>query len=244
MAEPYRPPKYSQMDGSVYQRSNCVLAVTTDLIDRATVGALRIPAPVLRKLTGDTSGGVTHSQAAAAAYTATKGRVVLTPKVLSSRQQLRDLSQAGIAFGLFMSAYTTKDTRFRTNAYTGLHEIYGQDYDPADDEFLMEDPGTTSAGYMWWPEDLLFRAAERAGGGSIYVLVAKDTEGVTRKCVMKGRIRATPDVNGTDRGPLVLGKSYTVSRTVNGGFWKRADGGQSNGWHRIADGWVAGERLQ
>lgn len=243
MAEPYRVPGYSQMDGSVFGKSNCVLAVTTNLIDRATVGALRIPASTLRTITGDTSGGILHSQAAAAALKATNGRVVLTPRVLSSRQQLRDLSQAGIAFGLFMHTAETRYTRFRTNYYIGLHELYVQDYDAAAYSFLIEDPGTTSAGYMWWPESLVFRAAERAGNGSIFVLTARDTEGVARKAVASGFFRAKPDLTSAHTGTLVAGKSYHVIRTVNGAMWKRADGGQSNGYHQTSLGYAMGRRL-
>ena len=245
MAEPYRPPKYSQMDGSAFGKSNCVLAVTTDLIDRASVGAYRIPAWKLRNLTGDTSGGVTHSQAAAAAKAATGGKVILTPRVLSTRQQLRDLAQAGIAFGLYMHTAVTRSTRFRTNYYIGLHELYVQDYNAVAKAFLIEDPGTTQEGYMWWPESLVFQATERAGGGSIYVLTARDTEGTTRRVAMSGYFRAKPTLESAKQGRLpAVGTAIRVIRTVNGQMWSRADGGQSNGWHLTPDGWVMGKRLQ
>lgn len=240
---PYLPPKYSQGDGSTWQWSNCVLAVTTDLIDRATVGALRIPASRLRTVTGDTSGGVTHSQAASAAYKATNGRVRLYSRVIT-RAQMRDLGEAGIAFGVFMHTRITKDTRFRTNAYIGLHELYVQDYDESDDSFLVEDPGTTQTGYQWMPASLLFRAAEYAGNGSIYVLTCQDTEDVNRVAIQKARIRATPDPDGVDKGPVVVGRTYWVSKTANGEMWQRDDGGQSNGWHRVNGGWIKGEALR
>ena len=240
---PYLPPKYSQGDGSKYQWSNCVLAVTTDLIDRDTVGALRIPASTLRTITGDTSGGVTHSQAAAAADKATKGRVKLHSRVIT-RAQMRDLGEAGIAFGVFMHTIVTKDTRFRTNGYIGLHELYVQDYDEGDDSFLVEDPGTTQTGYQWMPASLLFRAAERAGNGSIFVMTCQDTEDVNRVAVLKARIRATPTPKGADNGSVILGKTYWVSRTQNGGMWPRDTGGQADGWHRVNGGWIRGEALR
>jgi hypothetical protein len=246
------------MDGSAFASKNCVLATSTDLIDRTTVGRLRVLAPTLRKVSGDTSGGVSYEQAAAATSTATGGQVKLYPRYALNRTQVMDLSAAGVPFGISILCLVTRYTTRRTGTFTGGHTVYVQETrwvtsgcqcETAQKttnhrEYLVEDPGT-SAGYLWWSEDLLCRAAEARGGGHINVLAGIDTEGLTRVCIGAGSIRATPNTSGTKRGTLKVGAPYTVTSTTNGGNWARdSDGGTANGWHRISTGYVRGEALR
>lgn len=240
----YLNPPYSQGDGTKFQWSNCGCAVCTDLIDKATCGALRIPAWKIRAASGDTVGGITNTKLVDTMWALTKDTkwpVQLAFRVVY-RSQVDDLIDAGRNFGGMISAAVTHNTRFETNDYMGLHEIYSADHDPG--FYRNDDPGTTAAGYMWWPSDLYYRAMEAAGGGKCLLLVAPDTEGVDVKCVMPGHIRGTPSVTGTGKGALVVGRTYSTVKTVNGGPWKRADGGVSYGWWKLGDGrYAAGERM-
>lgn len=262
----YQAPGYFQMDGSAYAASNCVLAACTDLIDRVTVGALRIPAPVLRKASGDTSGGVSYSQAAAVTYkvTSAKGRAVsLSPRYGLDRNKVVDLAAAGYPFGISILALITRYTTRRTGTFTGGHTVYvhstrwiGGTGSPAcacetnakttpHREFDVEDPGT-SAGYLWWSADLLFRAAEARGGGLINVLTGRDTENVARTCVLGVAVHTQPSMTSAvvAIGNTQPGVGYQVNETVNGGPWKRADGGTSYGWHHLNRGFVRGAALK
>ena len=261
---PFRDEPYFQMDGSEFESSNCVLATCTELIGRITVGRLRVTAKRLRVLSGDTVNGLTYGQAAIAVLKATSNEIKLEPRFGLDRDQVRDLAAAGRPFGISIDCSVTITTTRRTGTYTGGHTVYVGDYEfrqppPASGcscernatdnhgEFLVEDPGT-HATHRWWSAGLLYRAAEKCGGGAINVLVGPDTEGVQRKGAMKGRIREQADVTSADLGPVVQGKVYTVLATVNGGPWKRDDGGEAFGWHQIdhngKTAFVAGERLQ
>lgn len=243
--------KLGQMDGSTYASRNCVAAVTAALIDRVTVGGIRVTGAYIRKLTGDTSGGITEIQAMKAATQATGGQVMLEPRYGLSPDQVRDLAKSGRAFGILISCAVTRYTAFRTNYYTGLHELYVQRYDAGTDRYLIDDPGTTTAGFMWWPASLLHKAAA-AGTGyhGLQVLVARDTEGVSRIAhLVPGTIRATPDVSAASKGSVQLGKAYNVLLTTNGGPWKREDGTTGDGWHKVrvgltGSGYILGKRLR
>jgi hypothetical protein len=260
-SSPFRDEPYFQGDKTTFQWENCVLAACTELIGRETVGALRIPAHVLRKTSGDKSGGVTYSQAAEAVANQTHGRILLKARYGLGRGQVRDMSAAGRGFCISLDTSVTINTSRRTGTFQGCHTVYVNQYafrgegecqcerGTVDEhaEYLVEDPGT-SAGYRWWSASLLYRAAEkRTGGNGINTLAGADTEGVTRVGAMAGRIRGTTQTTGPDLGPVVIGKEYTVLSTERGGPWKRADGTTALGWHRIehdgGEAFLAGERL-
>lgn len=262
-ASPFRDEPYFQMDGSEFESSNCVLATCTELIGRVTVGRLRVSAKRLRVLSGDTVNGLTYGQAAIAVLKATGNEIRLEPRFGLDRDQVRDLAASGRPFGISIDCSVTIGTTRRTGSYTGGHTVYVGDYQhraavlnecrcernaaDAHAEFNVEDPGT-HATHRWWSAGLLYRAAEKRGGGAINVLVGSDTEGVQRRGAMKGRLREKPDVTSNDLGPVVQGKVYEVIATVNGGPWKRDDGTEAFGWHQIvhdgAPAFVAGERLR
>src|SRR5262245_50550351 len=118
MLTPWRPVGYYQGDGSKYQWQNCVLATTTDLVNKVTGGRLRPPASALREITGDTSGGVSYGQAEDAALEATGGQVILEPRYGLDRSQARDLVAAGRSAGWSIDCSVTRYTTRRTGSYT------------------------------------------------------------------------------------------------------------------------------
>lgn len=242
----YSPPGYSQIDGSRFQQQNCVAATCTDLIDRATVGRLRIGAPKIRTASGDFSGGLSYSTAATAVAKATGGQVQLDVRFGLDRNQTRDIVASGRAIGISIDCSVTRYTAYRTNYFTGGHTVYVNAYRvnaSGHAEFMVEDPGTSSVGYLWWPADLLYRAAEKRGGGRINILAGRDTEAVKRKAIAAGTLRATPSTSGASKGAITVGYVYFVARTVNGGTWKRPDGSSSNGWHETTAGFIPGKGM-
>lgn len=246
----YRPAKYSQMDGSAFDDVNCVWACITELVDQATCGALRIAAPVWRKLSGDTSGGSTYNQGAdtVLAYTTKLGRPVrLKPRYDLDRAQLKVIGRSGSSFVLSIWTGVTLPTRFRTNNLVGGHSVFHHHYFVSTDVSTIDDPGTTAAGYMLWPFDLAARAAEARTGGdhNISILMGPDTEDVERIGAMKAVIRAKPRHDSPRAGVIVPGRRYGTLRTINGGPWEREDGGLGTGWYQLDDGtWVPGKGLK
>lgn len=259
---PFRDEPYRQMDGSEFASKNCVFAACTELIGRSTVGRLRVPAPLLRVISKDRDGGVTYSQAAEAVANATDGSVLLKERYGLDRAQVRDMAASGRGFCISLDCSVTVNTARATNSFTGFHTVYVSDYEWRTEgacqcernlttqdhgEFCVDDPGTR-ARYQWWSASLLYRAAERRGGGAMNTLAGPDTEGVVRVGRMKGRIRRTASTEGEDLGPVEQSKEYRVIATVNGGPWLRADGSTAFGWHKIEHqggvAYVAGERLR
>jgi len=231
---------------------------------RATVGYWRVAASKLRTITGDKVGGVSFNQAADATRKATQGEVNLDPRYGLTRSDFKNLIDAGRAAAITISCYITRYTTRRTNSFIGAHAVYVNDYawrtttclcekkKPGLDhgEYLVEDPGTTQAGYRWWSADLLYRAAEANGGGRINVMVCRDTEGVWRKGRMKAAIRTKASVTSKKLARIEKDRSYFVPYTREGNDWvSDTDGGLRNDWHRVkyADGkygFTKGEALR
>lgn len=242
---PYQPAKNGQIDGSPLDESNCVPATCVMGVDRATVGTKRPTTAAIRKASGDTSGGLLFTDAARAteAVTGVKGTVRLG----ISRNDVRALLLGGHALTVGINCAVTRWTAYRTNYYTGFHAVFANSL--YEQTATVEDPGTTSAGYLYWPLDLLYRAAESfTGNGGINVIVWPDTEGVTKVAVKTGRIRGTASTEGPDLGPIVLGKAYTAVTTVTGGsWWSARRKAYANGWWRVAVGtgygFIRGEAL-
>jgi hypothetical protein len=243
----YEPDKNPQIDGSEFAIVNCVPATCVMGADRASVGAKRPKTAAIRNASSDTSGGMLYGDAvdATAAVTGIRGRA----RYGISRADLRALVKAGHAVTISIACSVTLGTPFATNRYTGGHSVFVNSFDATHAEFMVEDPGTTAAGYLRWPEALLFAAAEkRTNGHGINVIVWPDTDGVTRTAVMTGRIRAKASTEAEDLGRIKLGDTFTVVTTVNGGPWKRANGTTAHGWHRVKVGtdfgFIRGEALR
>lgn len=256
MPDPYQPKKQSQIDGTPTATKKCVDASTVMAIDRATVGRIRSTPDKIRREVGVYSRGITYGEAAEA--TMELYGVKLTPMHLETRGELRDLVRGGRGCLVSIHTIVTRPTSRRTNYFIGWHSVYCNDYEFVEGvvcqcelrtkighgEFVIDDPGTTSAGYLRWSADLVYRAAERrTGGDGINVLATRDTEGVARKCIGRGKLRAKPDQKSASKGPLIVDKLYAVIATTNGGEWDRDSGGTGDGWHRTEFGHIRGEAL-
>lgn len=259
----YQPMRLSQFQPSTATSElDCVPAVAAQLINRATVDALRPTHTDIRRASGVTGRGLYYSEAADAALTVSKGKVILEPRFGLSRGAMRDIVASGRATGLSIDTSVTRYTSRRTNTFVGGHTVYVQAYrwtaqgqcgceknqQTSHGEFLIDDPGTTLAGFLWWSADLAYRAAEKRGGGHINLLVGPDTEGVAWLGAAKGRFRALPDVDAKDLGPITVGHEYKGGRTEKGSGWQRADGSTGYGWiHVLVNGkwcWANGRRLK
>jgi hypothetical protein len=250
---PYTPDVYHQLDGSAFAQANCVPSTGTMLMDRASVAKWRVPAPTLRTMSGDTSGGMSYSQIAPVVAKATANEVVPTV-VTTDRAGLKALIAAGHGAGVSILCSVTINTPYHTGSYTGGHSIYVNAWrynaSLGRDEFLVEDPGrgtsTNPLGPVWWPAWLLYKAAEARSAGSIVILLGRDTEGVTRTATIAGSVRISATVTASKKGTLAVGTKYTVLATGNGGAWtisgRTGKGLQQVKWG-TGSGWVAGLEL-
>lgn len=246
---PASPAKNGQYAPSTSSSSkDCIPATTAMLVERATAGRYRPTHVQIRKLSGAPyTRGLYMGEAAKAA--ATYG-VALNANLGLTRTQARDIIGNGRGAGVSIDCSVTVNTSRRTNSYTGGHMVYvhSQQNWPGGarcscekqstythGEFLVEDPGTTTAGYLWWSADLLYRAAEKRGGGRINMLIAPDTESVSWVCIAGTRVRSEPSFqSGTTLTTLVAGPAkHTGGRTQNGGEWARADGSKADQWVHI-----------
>ncbi len=263
MSTPFRPAKRSQFQPlTATSRYDCVPTVTGRLVNRVTVDARNTEHDDIRRAIGFwTLRGMSYLEAENAAA---KFGVNLAARYGLSRTQVVDLADAGHAYGLSIDTSITAHTTRRTNDFIGPHTVFTVDSNewPGGEpcacekqssarhqEFTIDDPGTTTAGYLQWSADLAFRAAEaRTGGNGINVLAAPDTEQVTWTAIAAGRIHDTPSATGKDLGPVVIGRKYIGGVTQNGGTWTRADGTTGNGWVHVKLAtrwaWIAGRSLR
>jgi hypothetical protein len=243
----------SQFDGSTFQSENCVPTSAAVLADIATVGRIRLSGADVRRASGVASHrGLYQSEAADAVVALTHGQVILESQFLegdgSQRTRLQNRIVAGQAVGLVIDTHVTAGTDFRTGGPTytfqGLHEVVAASFRLTDGhaEFFIFDPGRRGRGWTWWPASLLYRAAEQGGAGGIWVFAARDTEGVTRQARARGVIRAAPALTAASKGRVVVGRRYFVQATTRGGAWPRGKG-TAYGWHKVAAGYIRGDRL-
>lgn len=246
----YAPDVYHQIDGSAFAQANCVPSTGTMLMDRVSVGKWRTPAPSLRTMSGDTSGGMSYSQIAPVVADATAHEVVPTV-VTTDRAGLKALVAAGHPVGVSIACSVTINTPYHTGSYTGGHSIYVNAWrynaSLGRDEYLVEDPGrgtlTNPLGPVWWPAWLLYKAAEARGG--VFLLVGRDTEGVTRTASSSGTVWSTTSKT-TAKGTFATGKAFAVVSTQNGDTWTVGTH-TGSGWHKVkwgtGYGYVVGGRL-
>lgn len=243
----------SQFDGSTFQSENCVPTAAAVLADIATVGRIRLSGADVRRASGiNAHRGLYQGEAADAVVALTHGGVILESQLLegdgSQRSRLQNRVVAGQPVGVVIDTHVTADTDFRTGGATytfrGLHEIVVASFRLTDThaEFYVFDPGRVGRSWTWWPAGLLYRAAEQGGAGGIWVFSARDTEGVTRQARAKGFIRATPALTAPSKGRVVVGRRYFVQATTRGGAWPRG-AGKAFGWHKVATGFIRGDRL-
>jgi hypothetical protein len=260
--------RITQFDGSAYASVNCVAASTAALIEIVTVGRIRVSAASIRRASGESRAvGLSLTEAADAAVKLTG--VVLEPRYLladgSQRAKLQAIVAAGRPVAVTIDTNVTADTSYRTGGRTytfrGRHEVpvAAVRAVPANGacqcslgsakphgEYFVDDPGDQpDAGWRWWPADLLYRAAEKASGGGIWLLVGRDTEGVTRTArISAARFRMRPDITAPDAGKARLGRGYYVIQTTRGGAYKPG----KVGWHQVkkrtgTTAWLRGDAL-
>lgn len=276
---PARPAKNGQYQPSTTTSAkDCVAAVTSDLVERATAGRIRPTHADIRKWVLAHGGGrdrfgnvrgLTLKEGADAAK-ALYG-VTLTALTGQSRDQVKNTVGNGRGAGASIDARVTVHTSRRTNDYgadqtkMAGHLIYLHQYrwNPgglacecekrasyAHGEYLVEDPGTTTAGYLWWSADLVYRAAEqRTGNNGIQLLAAPDTEGVGWVCTVATTVRKAPSSTAAKLTSFVAGSKVTKGgRTENGGTWPRKDGSLADQWIHVETskgwGWVPGKSMR
>lgn len=260
----YRNAPIPQNDGSAYWKLNCVAAGTADLMDRATLGAFRYTGADVRFESGDRSGGLDYYTAAKTGNAMTNGRAGLKVVLSATRGMLRDAVTGGQSAVVSIEASVTYVTSRRTNGLSsGGHAVYAVEWRWTDrcacekklqgvahGEFLVDDPGTTYTGYLYWSADLLFRAAEkRSGGQGINFMHGADTEWTKVRAIASGKIRTGPVYTAPAVADILVATTYTVSTTTNGGGWKRHHtAGYGNGWWYVVnvngttkDGWMPGQ---
>lgn len=245
----FKPQKLGQYEPSTSTSArDCVATVAALLVDRATVSTIRSNHAKIRAASGAPSTRGLYLYEAVNAVKKLYG-ITLTASLWCSRNTVRDTVAGGSAVGVTIDCSVTRYTTRRTNYYTGLHEVFlvAYNYWPAGDvcgcekrtttahgEFTVEDPGTTSVGYLQWSADLVYRAAEKVTGGSgINLLIAPDTEGRSRKALVDAKLYDTPYRSSKVMRTLPKGTIAKVTSTYNGGGWQRADGTTGYGWHRF-----------
>ena len=235
----------------------CVSTCASQLTNHASIGRLAPDPNRIHTRSGNvfTAG---RSYTAVADAVQTLYGVTLAPRYGASRGDLRALVAGGFMVAVSIDTSVTRYTARRTGTFVGGHsiEVAAEGYawrtggschceanrEGEHAEYLCEDPGTYSQGYVWWSADLLYRAAEKRGGGRINLLVGRDNEGVSRTARRKGAIRRNPNKDAAKVGSIVVGRAYTLRNTVNGGPWARADGTPADGWAEVgADRWTKGE---
>lgn len=248
----YRPPRQGQFNPNTSTSAkDCVPATAAYLVEGGTVGLRKSDHAVIRKASGAPATRGLYLAEAAAAVRKLYG-VELDVSLHCSRNTVRDTVAGGERAGVTIDTSVTRSTTRRTGLYIGPHEIFLVSYhwwpkgetcacekqsQAAHGEYLVEDPGT-SAGYLYWSADLVYRAGEKLTGGydKINLLVAPDTEGVTRTAVVAAYVRTHPNRTAKQVGRLVTGRPYYVSETSN----TEGTPGDGEGWCHVPTGWVRG----
>jgi hypothetical protein len=251
---------------------DCVPCSTRKAIRRATVDAKAPTTRMVRAKTGVYTRGLTYGEAAEAAEAF---GVKLTPLYGNSRAEMFDLIDAGRGALLSIRCAVTVNTRRATGDFRGDHTVYVHDVRhvnvgamcrcekvasprPATsehNEYLIEDPGNSSIGYVWWSAKLVYEAGEartRDAQGrthGINLCVTPDTEGVKWRVVEKGAIRSKPRSDSAKVSTADVGEVFQGGRTETGGQWRRADGTFGRGWVHVEYrpgkwGWVRGRLVR
>lgn len=241
----------SQLDGTAYAHQNCVAACTSVLGDTSSLSWWNVPPSRIRKLSGDTVGGLTYGDSVAALKLATGGEVDL--KVLywapqnATTSTLDDLIDAGKVMAISILAAITRYTPYNTGTFTGRHNVVvgakryatltrsdGTKF--TQKQGLVMDPGHTDVKWVWWPWNLIVKAATSSTGtNAIHCYYTRDLTNVKRRAKTSGAVRSTPAVTATNVvGRVVKDAEYTVLDTVKGGTWN-LDVRKGTGWSKIGD---------
>lgn len=245
----------SQLDGSTFAHQNCVAACTSELGDCDSLGYWNVRPSTIRKLTGDTSGGLSYDDSIAALKAATG--IGLKVLYWVSESALDDAIDSPRVAAISIDCSVTRYTPFRTGTYTGRHNVVvggkryvtvtrsdGSTY--SQKQAYVMDPGRTDAVWVWWPWSLLIKAAKAStGNGTIHLYYTRDFTNVKRTVESDGAIRTSTSVTATKVGTVRKGEIYTVLTTAKGGEWGSGTTHPGNGWSKIGTSkFVNGGRLR
>lgn len=268
---PFRPEPLPQHSSSSYWEKDCVPTAIALCVNGSTVDALR-PTPWNIRQSAQVLEyrGMSYGEGVVGAVTWTTKhgrRVTPVARYSVTRTDFKSFVDGGKRCVVSISCQVTHNTLRETNDYVGNHSVSAHDYRwvaTASDcrcelkgkvaaatdhgEFLVEDPGTTTAGWLWWSAGLLYKAAEaRTGGDGIDCVVFPDTENVSWKMVKVGKIRAAPSGTATAIKSIPVGSTLVGGVTRNGTSWERdSDGLAAYGYIHVRYdsthyGWVRGE---
>lgn len=255
---PFRPEPLPQKSSSSFWRKDCVPASSALCVNKTTVDMLRPMPWDIRQAAGVTEyRGMSYGEAVmgVVTWTTKKGRrVTPTARYGVTRGDYKAFVDGGRSCVTSIACSVTVNTDRATNGYTGPHSVSAHDYrwceSPTDcrcelkgkpaasvdhGEYLVEDPGTTTAGWRWWSSALLYKAAEfRTGGNGINCIVFPDTEIVPWKAIRGSELRSEPSYQTGKRIALaVVDRIYKGGRTQNGGPFTRPDGTKGYGWVHV-----------
>lgn len=236
---------------------DCVPCSTRKGIRRTTLDRTYPTTAAIRAKSGAPSTrGLTYGEASQAALAF---GVKADPVYGNTRQEMFDLIDAGHSACLSIDCSATVNTERRTNSYTGDHTVYVHDVrhvgdkclcerhtTTAHNEYLIEDPGNSSIGYVWWSAALVYKAGElrttdRMGQShGINLLVFPDTEGVKWRVTVQTALRKEPRIDSPRLKRLPAGTIIPGGRTERGGAFRRSDGSQGYGWVHLHYGGVWG----
>lgn len=239
----------TQLDGSPFSHQNCVLAATSELMNCSSLGFWDVGVPRLRGISGDNYGGVTYDTAEVTASRASGGEVKLShlywaPET-STNSTLNSLLSAPRIVAISIDAGVTRYTPYNTGTFTGGHTVTvgskrtvtvyrsdGSSY--RQKQALVMDSGHSVAKWVWWPWNLLIKAARaRTGSNTINVLYTRDVGHVVRVAKADGAVRTSPKISATNKiSKIYKNHSYTVLATLRGGEYNM-DGRVLNGWNMI-----------
>lgn len=266
---PYRDEPVPQFVPSTWDsKYNCVPAGAACNVGRATVGRIRLNGQQIR--TASPAAGEARGMSYLEVEIGVEKLTDLDVQVryAATTTDLKNLADAGYSGLVSIDCSVTVHTKRATNGFTGDHTVGWYDYrystgghclcekagttaGKADHgEILVEDPGTTTVGYQWWSVTLLYKAALARTTDSnglshgINLVIFPDVENVKRIGV-GDKFRDSPFRSSKAVKSVAKGQSYTVTGTINGGGWPRADGSTAYGWYRVpGDLYVPGKGLR
>ena len=235
----------AQMQTGALAGANCGPSMIQELGLISSVDAVNIPARRIREASGDDEGGIEGSLLVRTWNDLTDGKYPFLSLRFDTRSEMNDLLEH-TSIGLIIDTRITLRTKWATNDFAGLHWWTVAGGTLRDGTYKCEDPGTTHAGWMRVPRDVIFDAAEAVNGhGLFWVVNGVRTHDVDRAAVRDGvRVFARPDRTSRVVKRLDEGESVHVRRTRKGGPFRREDGTIGHGWYEIGAGFVPGRGLR
>jgi hypothetical protein len=255
MVTQYIGPATSQIDGSRMQHYNCVAAQAKTLLNTASLGFYNPSTTTLRTASGASAyTGITYDAIDRAVYTVTNGAVNFTVRYWSPNSFLEDLIDQGrkVAISIY-TGVTRPYEDYRTGTFVGRHcvGVYAKRIARwrtpdglwhSQKQGLVMDPGHSTARFVWWPWNLILRAANAsAGSGQIHVYYTADLKGSNRTVRVDVATRYSPSMSADKTGVARGGSTVDLIQTGKGGRWyygtRSGTGWAKIGVHKWLPGW-------